>query len=77
MKFSQLEMSKFIDLLCWNKADSLLAEVVLSVLMANFKFSLSNQDIFWNLAGVYYPTVGPSSTQPALPLKVEKIAPVI
>ena len=48
-----------------------LAEVVLAVLLRSFKFSLGDEDIVWNLAGVNYPTVGKSSIKASLPMKVE------
>ncbi|KAH9923760.1 cytochrome P450 [Epithele typhae] len=45
-------------------------KVVLAVLLANFRFELSDKDIVWNSAGVMYPTVGPVSKKPEMPLKV-------
>ncbi|PSR81817.1 hypothetical protein PHLCEN_2v6248 [Hermanssonia centrifuga] len=56
------------------KFSQLEMKVALSVLLDSFKFSLSNKDIVWNLAGVSYPTVGAVSDEPSLPLKVEAIA---
>lgn len=58
-KFSQLEM-----------------KVILAVLLETFKFSEADngKDVFWNLAGVKYPTVG-NSTEPECPLKVELLKP--
>ncbi|EKM58812.1 uncharacterized protein PHACADRAFT_112917 [Phanerochaete carnosa HHB-10118-sp] len=56
-KFSQLEM-----------------KVVLAMLVASFRLSLcagKNGDIFWNRAGIAYPTVGPDGKKASLPLKVE------
>ncbi|KAJ3488875.1 hypothetical protein NLI96_g2508 [Meripilus lineatus] len=53
------------------KFSQLEMKVVLSVLIATFKFSLSDQDIVWNLAGAKYPTVGKTSTKPSMPMKVE------
>ncbi|KAI0069487.1 cytochrome P450 [Panus rudis PR-1116 ss-1] len=57
-KFAQLEM-----------------KVVLSLLLDNFEFSMADcgKDIFWNLAGVRYPTVGMESNRPQMPMKVTPI----
>ena len=49
------------------------AEVVLTILLGSFKFSLPKQEIVWNLAGVKYPTVGRASTKPSMPIVVERI----
>ena len=46
---------------------------MLSVLLANFKFELTDKDIVWNHAGVAFPTVGKSG-KPEMPLKVSAIA---
>ncbi|TBU47494.1 cytochrome P450 [Dichomitus squalens] len=48
-------------------------KVVLSVLVANFNFELSDKEIVWNNAGVAYPTVGKESSKPEMPLKVSVI----
>lgn len=48
-------------------------EVVLSVLLESFKFSLSDKAIVWNISGVSYPTVGPTDVHAQLPLMVEVI----
>ena len=48
-------------------------EVVLSLLLSNFKFDLSDKPIVWNNAGVAYPTVGRDSRKPEMPLKVSVI----
>ena len=48
-------------------------EVVLAILLRSFKFSLSSQEIVWNLAGIKYPTVGRDSTKPSMPIKVERV----
>ena len=47
------------------------AEVVLSVLVSSFTFELPDKPIEWNVAGVWYPTVGKDSNKPQLPLKVQ------
>ncbi|CCM02690.1 uncharacterized protein FIBRA_04796 [Fibroporia radiculosa] len=46
-------------------------KVVLSVLLSNFRFHLTDKPIEWNVAPVRYPTVGKASDVPQLPLKVE------
>ena len=51
----------------------MLAEVVLAVMLRSFKFSLAEKPIFWNLAGVNYPTVGKDSDKPTMYLKVEPV----
>ncbi|KAI0669335.1 cytochrome P450 [Trametes maxima] len=48
-------------------------KVVLSVLLRNFKFELTEKTIFWNHAGVMYPTVGKTSRKPEMPLIVTKL----
>lgn len=48
-------------------------EVVLSVLLANFKFSPAKAEIVWNLGSIKYPTVGHESGDPKMPIYVEKI----
>jgi len=58
-KFSQLEM-----------------KVVLAMLVSSFRLSLcegKDGGIFWNRAGISYPTVGPDGKKPSLPLKVESL----
>ncbi|EED77220.1 predicted protein [Postia placenta Mad-698-R] len=45
-------------------------KVVLSVMLSNFTFELSDKTIEWNIANVWYPTVGKDSDLPQLPLKV-------
>ncbi|RDX41898.1 cytochrome P450 [Lentinus brumalis] len=47
-------------------------KVVLSVLLANFKFELTDKEIVWNHAGVAFPSVG-KSRKPEMPLKVSAI----
>ncbi|RPD55386.1 cytochrome P450 [Lentinus tigrinus ALCF2SS1-7] len=47
-------------------------KVVLSVLLTNFKFELTDKDIVWNHAGVAFPSVG-KSRKPEMPLKISAI----
>ncbi|KAI0806598.1 cytochrome P450 [Fomes fomentarius] len=48
-------------------------KVMLSVLLANFKFELTDKPIVWNNAGVAYPTIGKESKKPEMPLKLTAI----
>ncbi|KAJ3921772.1 cytochrome P450 [Lentinula edodes] len=58
-KFSQLEM---------------ISEVVIAMLVENFKFSSSpTKNIFWQMTGITSPVVGGNSRHPHLPLMVELI----
>ncbi|CCM01005.1 uncharacterized protein FIBRA_03053 [Fibroporia radiculosa] len=45
-------------------------KVVLSVLLTNFTFELTDKPIVWNAAAVRYPTVGRMDNKPQMPLKV-------
>ncbi|EED78842.1 predicted protein [Postia placenta Mad-698-R] len=45
-------------------------KVVLSVMLSNFTFELTDKPIEWNVAGVWYPTVGKDSDLPQMLLKV-------
>ncbi|KAH9929175.1 cytochrome P450 [Fomitopsis serialis] len=51
------------------KFSQLEMKIVLSVLLANFTFAPSGKEIFWNVAGIQYPTVGMSPV-PEMPMKV-------
>ncbi|KAI0657158.1 cytochrome P450 [Cubamyces menziesii] len=55
------------------KFSQLEMKIVLAMLLPAFKFELSDQPIFWNAAGVTYPSVGSYSTKPEMPLKVTMI----
>ncbi|KAI0763492.1 cytochrome P450 [Trametes elegans] len=55
------------------KFSQLEMKVVLAVLFTTFKFELTKKPIYWNMAGVMYPSVDPSGESPELPLKVEHI----
>lgn len=48
-------------------------ETVLSVLLRSFRFSPSDKKVYWNMAPVYYPTVGRDGIKPAMYLKVEAV----
>lgn len=66
-------MSKSVDCYALGCIDRMSPEVVLAVLLRSFRFSPSEKDIVWNLAGVNYPTVGKYATKPSLPMKMEVI----
>ncbi|KAI0631049.1 cytochrome P450 [Trametes polyzona] len=46
---------------------------VLSALIANFTFELSEKPVVWNFTGVSYPSVGTDSMKPELWLKIRKV----
>ncbi|KAL1946273.1 hypothetical protein VTO73DRAFT_15400 [Trametes versicolor] len=48
-------------------------KVVLSEMLANFTFELSEKPVVWNLAGISYPTVSTESTKQELWLKVKRV----
>ncbi|TBU59775.1 cytochrome P450 [Dichomitus squalens] len=52
------------------KFSQLEMKVVLSTLVSNFKFELSDKPIFWNFAGIAYPTTSHESSRPEMTLKV-------
>ena len=58
-----------------HNTDSFRAEVVLAVMLRSFKFHSTGKDIYWNLAGVSYPSVDkePSTSEGVLPLKLEPL----
>ncbi|PCH40497.1 cytochrome P450 [Wolfiporia cocos MD-104 SS10] len=47
-------------------------KVVLAVLVSNFVFELSDKPIRWNVAGVWYPSIGTEDNTPQMPLKVSR-----
>lgn len=51
------------------------AEVVLSVLLDSFKFSMTDKctDIVWNMAGIRYPTVGKVSRDARFPMNITPV----
>ena len=49
----------------------MLTEVVLSVLLEHFTFSLTDRKIMWNLSGVCYPTMDEESIEPSLYLNLK------
>ncbi|KAI0657156.1 cytochrome P450 [Cubamyces menziesii] len=55
------------------KFSQLEMKIVLATLLPAFKFELTDKPIFWNAAGITYPSVGDYSTKPELPLRVTMI----
>ncbi|KIP09651.1 hypothetical protein PHLGIDRAFT_86237 [Phlebiopsis gigantea 11061_1 CR5-6] len=55
------------------KFSQLEMKVVLAVLLRSFRFMSSDKEVYWNLAGINYPTVGKGGMKAALPLKVVKV----
>ncbi|GJE97651.1 cytochrome P450 [Phanerochaete sordida] len=55
------------------KFSQLEMKVALAVLLRSFRFRPSEKEIFWNLSGVSFPTVGEEGSKPMLPMKVEAI----
>ncbi|CDO76298.1 hypothetical protein BN946_scf184917.g14 [Trametes cinnabarina] len=52
------------------KFSQLEMKVVLSVLLSKFIFEKSEQPVFWNAAGVRYPSVGKQGGHASLPMKI-------
>ncbi|KAH9899158.1 cytochrome P450 [Cubamyces lactineus] len=52
------------------KFSQLEMKVVLAVLLSTFKFELSEKRVYWNLAGVMYPSIDLEGDYPQLPMKV-------
>ncbi|KAI0754390.1 cytochrome P450 [Daedaleopsis nitida] len=52
------------------KFSQLEMKVVLSLLVSNFVFELSDKPIVWNISGIRFPTVGVNGKKPELPLRV-------
>lgn len=64
-------LSNLHDLYVSADLSDCLVEVVLCVLLGSFKFSMSDKEIVWNLAGAKYPTVGKASMKPSMPMRIE------
>ena len=43
------------------------------MLLSSFKFELSDKHVYWNLAGVQYPSVDSEGNHPELPTKVTSL----
>ncbi|KAI0760541.1 cytochrome P450 [Fomes fomentarius] len=55
------------------KFSQLEMKVVLAVLLAAFKFELTDKPVAWNSSPISYPTMGEESTKPELLLKVQAL----
>ncbi|OJT12108.1 Docosahexaenoic acid omega-hydroxylase CYP4F3 [Trametes pubescens] len=55
------------------KFSQLEMKVVLAVLISTFTFELTDKRIYWNMAGVQYPSADPCGERPELPMKVELV----
>ncbi len=66
-------MSKKFALFIGRTVPDLSVEIILSVLLANFKFSPAKAEVVWNMGGIKYPTVGHESDDPKMPMYVERI----
>ncbi|KAI0723656.1 cytochrome P450 [Fomitopsis betulina] len=56
------------------KFSQLEMKVVLAMLFSNFTFAPSDKTIYWNMAGIQYPTVD-MNTRPEMPMKVVFVKP--
>lgn len=54
----------------FSATDCASAEVVLSVLISTFTFELTEKPIWWNMAGVQYPSADADGEHPGLLMKV-------
>ncbi|KAL7282889.1 hypothetical protein ACG7TL_002304 [Trametes sanguinea] len=48
-------------------------KVLLATLLPTFQFDVSDTPIFWNAAGVAYPSIHEESTKPEMPMRVTRI----
>ncbi|KAI0668322.1 cytochrome P450 [Trametes maxima] len=55
------------------KFSQLEMKIVLATLIPAFKFELSDKSIFWNAAGVVYPSISEAGTKPEMPLMVTRL----
>ncbi len=63
--------TSFTGPLCaFSVTDHTSAEVVLAVLISSFTFELTEKRIWWNMAGVQYPSTDQRGEHPELPMKV-------
>ena len=77
-KFSQLEMSKFINItLVDTHTDGYFpVEVVLAVLLERLQFLSLHKKVFWQMNGIAVPILEESeSLEPQLPLRVTLVKP--
>ncbi|GJE84314.1 cytochrome P450 [Phanerochaete sordida] len=57
------------------KFSQLEMKVLLAALLPAFRFTLGQREIYWNVAGVSYPTVGRENSNPEMYLNLEVITP--
>lgn len=62
-------MAQFLPYQSQNVYWTKIPEVVLATLVSKFTFAPSDKNIYWNVAGIQYPTVG-MSARPEMPMKV-------
>ncbi|KAI0648480.1 cytochrome P450 [Trametes meyenii] len=55
------------------KFSQLEMKVVLSTLLPTLKFDLADKPIFWNAAGIVFPSVGEESAKPEMPMMVTRL----
>ncbi|EKM49766.1 uncharacterized protein PHACADRAFT_214286 [Phanerochaete carnosa HHB-10118-sp] len=55
------------------KFSQLEMKVVLAVMLRSFRFLPGDKEIYWNLAGINYPSVGKESAKAEMPMNVEAI----
>lgn len=67
-KFSQLEMSTWIYSHKFAIVSHTITEVVLSVLLASFRFSVSEKAIAWKMNGIAGPVVEGTEERQSLPV---------
>ncbi|KIP02463.1 hypothetical protein PHLGIDRAFT_26577 [Phlebiopsis gigantea 11061_1 CR5-6] len=63
----------YSNLMTFNGGARACLEVVLAVMLCSFRFSLGEKEIYWNMGGVNYPTVGKVDNKPAEFLKLQRI----
>ncbi|KAI0698621.1 cytochrome P450 [Cytidiella melzeri] len=56
------------------KFSQLEMKVVMAVMLRSFKMHASDKPVYWNIAGVNYPTVGPLDTKPSMYLRLEPLS---
>ena len=64
----------FAHSLMWILTTNSFIEIIVTMLLDNFKFSLSDDEIVWKLANIQMPWVeGQEAKGPSMPLTVERI----
>jgi len=74
-KFAEVEISKHIPVRFPTKSElTTYAEILLAVLMSQFRFSPSDKEIAWECGIIYNPAVKGIVRQPQMPLIVEVVS---